>query len=76
MKTKIQESILLKRKFKNLMSFSLPIAKKVISNQINKIKLRVMRKIKPNKVQNTFKRVSNRGIKSLEDNFSVKATKT
>ena len=34
-----------------------------------------MHKIKPNKVQNTLKRVSNRGIKSLENNFSVKATK-
>ena len=57
------------------MSILLPIAKKVISNQINKIKSRVMRKIKPNKVQNTFKRVSNRRIKSLENKFSVKATK-
>ena len=34
-----------------------------------------MRNIQPNKVQNTLKRVSNRGIKSLENNFSVKATK-
>ena len=34
-----------------------------------------MHKIKPNKVQNTLKRVSNRGIKSLENKFSVKATK-
>ena len=34
-----------------------------------------MRKIRPNKIQNTPKRVSNRGIKSLENNFSVKATK-
>ena len=37
-----------------------------------------MHKIRPNKIkkrQNTPKRVSNRGIKSLENNFSVKATK-
>ena len=57
------------------MSNLLPIAKKVIRNQLNKIKSHVMRKIKPNKVQNTFKRVFNRRIKSLENNFSVKATK-
>ena len=72
MKTKTQKSIVLKRNFKNLMSILLPIAKKVIRNQINKIKSRVMRKIKPNKVQNTLKSVSNRRIKSLENNFSVK----
>ena len=34
-----------------------------------------MRKIQPNKVQNTLKRVSNRRIKSLENNFSVKTAK-
>ena len=45
------------------MSILLPIAKKVIRNQLNKIKSRAMRKKKPNEVQNTFKRVSNRGIK-------------
>ena len=50
MKTKTQKSIVLKRKFKNLMSILLPMAKKVISNQINKTKSRVMRKIKRNKV--------------------------
>ena len=75
MKTKTQKSIVLKRNFRNLMSILLPIAKKVISNQINKIKSRIMRKIRPNKIQNTPKRVSNREIKSLENNFSVKATK-
>ena len=60
------------------MSTLLPMAKKVISNQINQIKSSIMRKIQPNKIkkrQNTPKRVSNRGIKSLENNFSVKATK-
>ena len=75
MKMKAQKSIILKRNFKNLMSTLLPIAKKVISNQINKIKSRIMRKIRSNKRQNTPKRVSNRGIKSLENNFSVKASK-
>ena len=57
------------------MSILLPTAKKVIRNQLNKIKSSVMRKIKPNKVQNTLKSVSNRRIKSLENNFRVKATK-
>ena len=71
MKTKTQKRIVLKQNFKNLMSILLPIAKKVIRNQINQIKSSVM----CNKVQNTLKRVSNRGIKSLENNFSVKATK-
>ena len=64
--------------FKNLLSTLLPTAKKVISNQINKIKSRIMQKIRLNKIkkrQNTLKRVSNRGIKSLENNFSFKATK-
>ena len=32
-----------------------------------------MHKIKLNKVQNTLKNVSNRRIKSLENNFNVKA---
>ena len=62
MKIKAQKSIVLKRNFKKLISILLPIAKKVISNQINQIKSRIMRKIQPNKVQNTPKRVSNRGI--------------
>ena len=67
MKMKAQKSIVLKRNFKNLMSTLLPIAKKVISNQINQIKSCVMRKIWPNKIQNAPKRVSNRGIKFLEN---------
>ena len=78
MKMKAQNSIILKRNFKKMMSILLPIAKKVISNQINQIKSCIMHKIQPNKIkkrQNTPKRVSNRGIKSLENNFSVKATK-
>ena len=48
----------------------LPIVKKVVSNQINKIKSRIM-----HKRQNTLKSVSNREIKSLKNNFRVKATK-
>ena len=67
MKMKAQKSIVLKRNFKNLMSTLLPIVEKVISNQINQIKSRIMRKIRPNKIQNTPKRVSNREIKSLEN---------
>ena len=62
MKMKTQKSIVLKGNFKNLMSILLPIAKKVTNNQINKIKSRVMRKMLPNKIQNTPKRVSNREI--------------
>ena len=75
MKLKAQKSITLRRNFKNLMSTLLPIAKKMISIKINQIKSRIMHKIQPNKIQNTLKRVSNREIKSLENNFSVKATK-
>ena len=57
------------------MSTLLPMAKMVISNQINQLKSRIMQKIQPNKIKNSPKRVSNREIKSLENNFSVKATK-
>ena len=56
MKMKTQKSIVSKRNFKNFMSIFLPIAKKVISNQINKIKSCVMRKILHNKAQNTPKK--------------------
>ena len=75
MKMKAQKSIVLKRIFKNLMSILLSMAKNVISNQINKIKSRIMCKTRPNKTQNTLKRVPNRGIKFLENNFSVKDIK-
>ena len=67
MKMKTQKSIVLKRNFKNLMSVLLLIVKKVVSNQINKIKSRIIRKLWPNKIQNTTERVSNREIKSLEN---------
>ena len=62
---KAQKSNVLKRKFKNLMS----ITKKVISNQIKQIKSHAVPKIR--QMQNTPKRVSNRGI----NNFSVNATR-
>ena len=63
MKIKAQKSIVSKRNFKKLISILLPIAKKVISNQINQIKSSIMRKIQPN----IPKKVSNREIKSLEN---------
>ena len=75
MKMKTQKSIVLKQNFKKLMSTLLPIVKMGISNQINKIKSCSMHKIRPNKGQNTLKSVSNREIKSLKNNFRVKATK-
>ena len=48
---KTQKSIVLKGNFKNLMSTLLPMAKKVISNQINQIKSHIMHKILPNKIK-------------------------
>ena len=75
MNIKAQKSVVLKRNFKNLMSILLPITKKVTANKINQIKSHIMCKIVPNRRQNTTKRVSNREIKSLENNVSVKATK-
>ena len=57
------------------MSALLPIVKKMLSNKINQIKLRIKQKILPNKRQNTPRKISNRRIKSLENIFSVKATK-
>ena len=78
MKKQAQKSIVLKWNFKNLMSTLLPIAKTMLSNKINQIKSDIIQKILSNrfkKRQNTQKNVSNRRIKSLENNFSVKATK-
>ena len=77
MKMKAQKSIVLKRNIKNLMSLLL-MEKKMISNKINQIKSDVIWKILPNrfkKRQNTPKMVSNRGIKSLENNSCVIAVK-
>ena len=56
----------------------LPIVKKMINEKINKIKSGATRKIMPNmlkKRRNTPKRISNRTIKSLENNSRVTATK-
>ena len=56
----------------------LPTVKKMVNKKMNQIKSSIMGKIMPNKlkkIQNTPKRVSKRGIKSLENYFSVKATK-
>ena len=78
MKMKIQKSLVLKRNKRNLMNTLLPMVKNMISDKVNEIKLDIIQKIQPNKSkkrQNTLKRVSNRGIKSLENNFSVNATK-
>ena len=50
----------------------------MVNKNINKIKLGIMEKILPNRLKkrrNTPKRVSNRTIKSLENNFTVTATK-
>ena len=76
MKMKSQKSVVLKRNFKNLASTLLPFLKKEISNQINKIKPGIMHKIRPNKRQNTLKRVSNREVKCLENILALKLLKT
>ena len=78
MKMKTQKSIVLKRNMKKVLTTLLPIAKKMIRNKINQIKSRIMQKIRSNKLkkrQNIPKKVTNRGIKSLKNNFSVNATK-
>ena len=75
MKMKTKKSIVLKRNMKNLMTSLLPMVKKMVNKKINQIKSSIMQKIQPNKRRNTLKKVSNRTIKSLENNFSVMATK-
>ena len=78
MKMKTQKSIVLKRNMKNLMISLLPVVKKMINKKMNQIKLGIMRKIMPNKLKkrrNTPKRISNRTLKSLENNSHVIATK-
>ena len=78
MKNQTQKSIISRSSIKNLMARVLPVVKKMITKKVNQIKSTIKSKILPNrfkKRQNTPKRVSNRGIKSLENNFSVKATK-
>ena len=72
---KITKSIVLKRNTKNLMRSLLSMVKKIVNKKITQTKSSIMQKIQCNKRRNTSKRVSNRKIKSLENSFSVKATK-
>ena len=72
---KITKSIVLKRNTKNLMRSLLSMVKKIVNKKITQTKSSIMQKIQRNKRRNTSKRVSNRKIKSLENSFSVKATK-
>ena len=63
---------------KKLMSSLLPMVKKMVNKKINHIKSGIIRKIMSNnlkKIRNTPKRISNRTLKSLENNSSVIATK-
>ena len=78
MKMKTQKSIVLKRNMKKVLTSLFPMVKKMVNKKLNQIKSRIMKKIMPNKLKkrrNILKRVSNKGIKSLENNFSGKATK-
>ena len=72
---KVQKSIVLKRNTKNLIRLLSMV--KNISNKINHIKstIKMILPSRFKKRKNTPKRVSNRGIKSLENNSCVKATK-
>ena len=72
---KSRKSIVLKLNMENLMTSSLPIVKKMVNKKINQIKSSIMQKIRPNKRRNAPKKISNRRIKFLENNFSVTATK-
>ena len=74
----IQRSIALKHNMKKLMTSLLPMVKKMVNKKINHIKSGIIRKITSNnlkKIRNTPKRISNRTLKSLENNSSVIATK-
>ena len=75
MKMKSEKSIVLNRNMKNLMISLLPMVKKMVNKNVNQIKSSIMRKIQPNKRRNTLKKVSNRTIKSIENNFSGTVTK-
>ena len=78
MKMKTQKTIVLKRNMKNLMTSLLLVVKKIINKKINQIKSDIMRKILPNKLKkrrNTPKKLSNRTLKSLENNARVIASK-
>ena len=74
MKNQIQKSTVSKLSMVKKIISLLPMAKKMRNSKIKGI----MRNIVPNRFKmgrNTLKRVSNRGIKSLENNFSVNTTK-
>ena len=78
MKTQTQRSVVLKQNMKKLMTSILPMVKNMINEKINQIKLGIMRKIMPinlKKRRNNPKRISNRTLKSLENNCRVIATK-
>ena len=78
MNKQTQKRFVLKRNMKNLMISLLPVVKNMVNKKINQIKSSITKKIPPNsfkKSQNTLKNVSNRGIKSLENNFIVKLLK-
>ena len=74
MKNQVQKSIILRPNIKKLLISLLPVVKKMI----NQIKSGIMRKIIPDKLKKrrtTPKRISNRTLKSLENNSRVIATK-
>ena len=78
MKMQTPKTIVLKRNMKKLMTSLLPMVKRMINNKINQMKSCIMRKVMPNKFKkrrNTPKRISNRTLKSLENNSRVIATK-
>ena len=62
---------------KKLMVNLIPFVAKIVNKRIKQIKSRVIKKILSNKKIGFGKKVTNnREIKSLENNLSVKATKT
>ena len=62
---------------KKLMVNLIPFVAKIVNKRIKQIKSRVIKKILSNKKIDFGKKVTNnREIKSLENNLSVKATKT
>ena len=78
MKMQTQKSIVLKRNMKKVLTSLLPMVKKMINNKINQIKSGIMRKIISNKLRKrriTPKRISNRKLRSLENNSRVIASK-
>ena len=71
------KTIVLKCNMKKLMVNLIPFVAKIVNKRIKQIKSRVIKKILSNKKIGFGKKVTNnREIKSLENNLSVKATKT